>query len=378
MFAPLLLSALLLCNPVRGAPQSAEPTPMNHSPVTPVTVTAEITPAPTIPPVVAELHRRRSPNPAIFPKDDSDLMKRQACGAYYVTCDTGSCCYLGQECFKNSAGVDSCRYSNVFDYSSLLSSLTAGLYGGGYSYSYDLGLYSSLYSSYLNILTKGYSLPGVGTTTGGYNLPTNTAKSGTSNSNSGSGSGYSSSDTSTSSSGGKKKSNIGMIVGIAVGSVAGVAIVGALVWCCCRRRYEASPPPCLAMASLAMAEGASQFSSQFSTYPQPQPAHAAQAARIDIKPPQAFQFPQQQPPLPVEIGGTGIAPQQQIPPGNAFYAAQGAGYQGPASPPPPTQLSAQEMSGDTQFLPPQQQSQYGPPRNGTPGPLVEMDAGQRR
>jgi len=106
MFTPLLLSALLLCNSVRGVPQSAEPTAANPSPVRPV---VEITPAPTMPPV-GELLRRGGSNPAIVPRDDSDLMKRQACGAYYVTCASGSCCYLGQECYKDSARGDSCRY----------------------------------------------------------------------------------------------------------------------------------------------------------------------------------------------------------------------------------------------------------------------------
>jgi len=106
MFTPLFLSILLLCNPVRGVPQSAEPTAANLSPVRPV---AEITPAPTMPPVV-ELLRRGGSNPAMVPRDDSELMKRLVCGAYYVTCESGSCCYLGQECYKNSAGADSCRY----------------------------------------------------------------------------------------------------------------------------------------------------------------------------------------------------------------------------------------------------------------------------
>ncbi|KAG0637400.1 hypothetical protein HOY80DRAFT_1023825 [Tuber brumale] len=362
MFPPLLLSALLLCNPVRGAPQSAEPTPKNPSQLT---LAVEITPAPVMPPVAAELLRRGS-NPAIIPMDDSDLMKRQACGAFYVTCASGSCCYLGQECFKNSAGEDSCRYPDMMDYSSLLSSLTA-IYGGN-SFSYDAGVYSSIYSSYLDLLTRAYSLPGAGNPTVGYNPPISTAKTGSSNSNSGSSSSSSSSNTGSITS--QKKSNTGMIVGIAVGSAVGVAIIGAIVWYCRRKNRKPTPAP----YPVGMAQGAT---TPFQQYPQSQQVYAAQASQADIKPPQVYQF--QQPPLVAEIGGTGIAPQQQVPPGNAFYTTQSTGYQGPISLPPPSQSPAQEMSGDTQFYPPQHQQQprYGPPRNGTPGPPAEMDSGQR-
>ena len=245
----------------------------------------------------------------------------------------------------------------MVDYSSLLASLTS-IYGGygGRSDGFG-GIYSSILSSYMDLLTN---LPGTGFPTSGRNQPVNTgtAGAGSSSSNSGSGSSYSSSDT-TSTSGQKKKSNTGMIVGIAVGSVVGVAIVGAIVWYCCRKKRNPTPP--------------------LPQYPQPQPAYAAQAAQIDIKPPQAYQFQHQLPPA--EVGGAGIVPQQQVPPGNAVYAVQGTGYQGATSPPPPPQPSALEMSGDTQFLPPQQhqqQSQYGPPIDGAQGPLVEMDAGERR
>ncbi|CUS07056.1 unnamed protein product [Tuber aestivum] len=363
MFSQLLLFALLLCSLACGAPRGAEPTPSNPSLVVPV---VEITPAPTMPPVVAELLRRSS-NPAIVPRDDSDLMKRQACGAFYVTCDTGSCCYIGQECFRNSAGVDSCRYPEMFDYSSLLSSLTA-IYGG-YSYSNDAELYSSIYASYLNLFT---SLPG-GRPTGGSNPPASTAKTGSSSSNSGSGSSSSWGDTTTSTS--KKKSNTGMIVGIAVGSAVGVAIIATIIWYFWRKRKPTPTPYPAGMAQTG--------TTPFQQHPGSQPAYAGQAAQVDIKPAQVYQFQQQ--PLATEIGGTGIAP-QQAPSGNASYAVQGAGYQGPISP-PPTHPSAQEMSGDTQFLPHQQhpqhpqhpqQLQYGPPRNGTLGPPAEMDAGQGR
>lgn len=247
----------------------------------------------------------------------------------------------------------------MIDYSSILSSLTA-IYGGygGNSNNYG-GVYSSILSSYMDLFTN---LAGGGNPTGGYNPPVSTAGAGSSGSNSGSGSSNSGSGSSfssdgTTTTGGKKKSNTGMIAGIAVGSVVGVAIVGAIVWYCCRKKRNPTPPP--------------------QQYPQPQPAYPAQAAQVDVKPPQTYQFQYQ--PLPAEVGGTGIVPQQQVPPGDAIYPAQGTGYQGPISPPP--QPSAQEMSGDTQFLPPQQhqqQPQYGPPRNGTPGPLVEMDAGQQR
>ncbi|PWW73921.1 hypothetical protein C7212DRAFT_353537 [Tuber magnatum] len=356
----LLLSTLLLCNLVRGAPQGAEPTP---SKPLPVMLAAEITPAPTIPPVVAELLRRSS-NPVIIPRDDSDLMKRQACGAGYVTCGSGGCCYLGQQCLRNSAKGDICQYPEMIDYSSLLSSLTA-IYGG-YSYSYDAGVYSSIYSSYLNLLSGLYSSPGAGPT-GGSNPPISTARGGSSSSNSGAGSSSSSEDTFTSTS--EKKSNTGMIVGIAVGSVAGVAIIGAIIWYCQRNR-KPTPAP----YSVGMTQGGT---TPFQQYTESQPAYATQAAQVDTKPPQVYQS--QQPPLPAEIGGTGIAPQQQVPSGNAPYAAHGTGHQGPISPPP--QPSALEMSGDTHFLPSQQhqqQPQYGPPGIVTPGPPAEMDAGHRR
>lgn len=252
----------------------------------------------------------------------------------------------------------------MIDYSSILSSLTA-IYGGYGGNSNNYGaVYSSILSSYMDLFTN---LEGGGKSTG-YNQPVSTAgvglgssgsNSGSGSSNSGSGSSFSSDGTATT--GGKKKSNTGMIAGIAVGSVAGVAIVGAIVWYCCRKKRNPTPP--------------------LQQYPQPQPqsqpVYPAQAAQVDIKPPQMYQFQHQ--PLPSEVSGTGIVPQQQVPLGNAVYPAQGTGYQGAISPPP--QPSAQEMSGDTQFLPPQQhqqQPQYGPPRNGTPGPLVEMDAGQQR
>jgi len=228
--------------------------------------------------------------------------------------------------------------------------LTA-IYGGVGGDSGFGGIYSSILSSYMDILTKSYSLPGAGSPTGGYNQPVYTAGAGSSGSNSGSGSG-----TTNTTGSGKKKSNTGMIVGIVVGSVAGVAMVGAIVWYFCRKKRNPTPP-------------LQQY---------PQPAYAAQAAQIDAKPPQAYQFPHQL--TPAGAGGPGIVPQQQVPPVNAVYAVQGAGYQVPTPPPPPPP-PALEMSGDTQFLPPQQhqqQPQYGPPRNGTPGPLVEMDAGERR
>ncbi|CAZ83137.1 unnamed protein product [Tuber melanosporum] len=363
MFSPLLLSAFLLYNPVRGVlvPRSVEPTPTKPSLVT---LVVEITPAPAMPPVAAELLRRGS-NPAIIPKDDSDLMRRQACGAYYVTCGSGSCCYLGQECYKNSAGGDSCRYPDVMDYSSLLASLTA-IYGGN-SFGYDAGVYSSIYSSYLDLLTGAYSLPGASNPTMGHNLPVSTARTGSSNSNSGSAS--SSSSSSTGSSTNEKKSNTGMIVGIAVGSAVGLAIIGAIVWYC--RRKNRVPTP--VSYPVGMAQGGT---TPFQQYPQSQQVYAAQASQVDIKPPQVYQFQQQ--PFVTEISGTGIAPQYQVPPGNAFYAVQSTGYQGPVS--PPSQSLAQEMSSDTQLYPPQphqQQPPYGLPSNGTQGPPAEMDSGQR-